>query len=251
MCVFAVVLTGCYAQHAKETPPAPSFAPIHTANQSASTQASETANKTGKVVAALNAHVTDTRPASGLVAEVLPLAREADDSANRTIGKIAAVEREVLPVEKAVEELHGVAVENEKAATHFEAKYTAEKESWFGGKLGRILWWVMWIVGGIGLLFIVSQVLLSTVAPTGWINFLAIPIHIIGNLVRAGYAGLKWCIDEIALWHIPWGQSVLPTKPPVPTNPITAPTTYYVSPSTLSYTTPVAVGTLTLLLSLS
>lgn len=229
--VFAmlIALTSCTPPRIRHTPPAPDFAPLKAAQLTASTQASDTATKTHAVVAVLQSHASDTQPAKNVVAEVLPLAMSADQSAVATVEAVHAEAREVQPLEEGVAALHGVAVENEKTATHFHAAYVKESTSWFGGRIGRILWWGLWIAGGIGILFIVSQVLLSTVAPTGWINLIAIPIHIVGNIARIAWAMAStvgaWVRDWFIGFHVPWGQSLLAPlkKSPPEDSPPTAP----------------------------
>jgi hypothetical protein len=221
------------------TPPAiiarADFAPIKRDIAIASTQAAATTQKTAAVVSMMNDHIADTQPTSAFVAIAKPLAVSADESAKLTYADIGPIGKDEFTVETQSNLVyagqvanHTAAATNAQAAQTYMADAEHERNSIFGGKLGHWLSDALWIGGGIGVLFLVSQVLLSSFPGTGWINFLAILIHIVGNIVRVAWTlastAVSWIWNELALWHVPWGQSALPTKqtppPPAPPNAV-------------------------------
>lgn len=213
--VLLTALVGCSSHPIVGIPTKPNFAPVRAAVTLADTAARDTSVKAGAVVARLAEHSADTQPAGVVVAEVMPLAQATTQAASATVEAVAAVGKSVDPVETQTNQVYASAVTNHDSATHYQAAYTKERNSWFGGKIGHWLEGVL-ILGLIVLvLWIVSKVALSAALPTGWINLVLLPIHVVGNLAetaanlvvsaaKAAWSGLVWFYNEIVLKHIPW-----------------------------------------------
>lgn len=211
----------------KAVPPSPDFAPTKAAAEAASNSAVMTDTLVKTLAQAHQNHAADTQPTSVFVANTKPVIAATTQSSAATVKATAAVAPAVKIVEKETEDLHANAVENHDGWVNSDKKLEQEKTSWFGGKIGRMLWWGL-VIGGtvIGLGLLAKGAALAF--PGAWAVEAFTPLTMVGNVVAwifkgiwkaftAVWNGVQWVWDEVILAHIPWPE----TKPTTTTPPTT------------------------------
>lgn len=227
MMLFVLTFAGCGVK-ISPVPTKPDFAPVKASIVQARTAAVDTSTKAQAVVTFLQQHVADTQPAHVVVAEALPAAQAITQAASVTVARVDDVASAVAPVETQTTKVYESAVTNHDAAVHYEAKYTKERNSIFGGKIGHWLLDVIICGVAIGVLWLLSKLFLSVSLPVSWLNYIALPIHFVANLAEVAgamlisslktvWSGAVWFWNEIVLKHIPWPTPSPAVSVPNPT----------------------------------